>query len=186
MKVYKQAYAPRGCLPPPSPRRLGPVRLVRFAANVYDDGFSDGFLMVYVCWNYRIRKIMENLDTKNWRGEVMGVFWGCCGFMSLDTLTSEVARVSNLFNRNEKYQVSRLRAVSNLAGTKYGCFHVQEQSDLFNDDDDQVQLLWTGVFEDAVWLLCMRETKPSYSPMLTCLAYFGIVLGSIRNVLSSY
>ena len=59
----------------------------------------------------------------------------------LDTSTSEVARVSNLFNRNEKYQVSRLRAVSNSAGTKCGCFHVQEQSDLFNDDDDQVQLL---------------------------------------------
>ena len=92
----------------------------------------------------------------------------------LDTSTSEVARVSNLFNRNEKYQVSRLRAVSNSAGTKCGCFHVQEQSDLFNDDDDQVQLLWTGVFEDAVWLLCMRETKPSYSPMLTCLAYFAL------------
>ena len=40
---------------------LWPVRLVRFAANVYDDDF----LMVYVCWNYRIRKRMENLDTKN-------------------------------------------------------------------------------------------------------------------------
>jgi len=38
---------------------------VRFAANVYDDGFSDGFLMVYLCLNYRICKIMENLDTKN-------------------------------------------------------------------------------------------------------------------------
>ena len=64
---------------------LWPVRLVRFAANVYDDDF----LMVYVCWNYRIRKRMENLDTKNWRGEFMGVFWGCCafGFMSLDTST---------------------------------------------------------------------------------------------------
>ena len=76
----------------------------------------------------------------------MGVFRGCCsfGFMSLDTYTLEVARVSNLFNRNEKYQVSRRRAVSDSAGTKCGCFHVftsQEQSDLFNDDDDQVQLL---------------------------------------------